>query len=83
MESETRAPKIEDGVLKETARAIGGAAGKLAAFAHSVIPQHRNAAPAPATKAAGKLPAKKKARLPRKQKKVLARQKTASVPNKK
>jgi hypothetical protein len=65
----------EEGVLKETARAIGGAAGKLAAFARSVM-LHEEAA-APVAKRPGKLPAKKKARLPRKQKKMLAARKTA------
>jgi hypothetical protein len=63
-----------DGVLKETAIAIGGAAGTLAALAKSVMPHEK---PAPAAKRKGKLPAKKKARLPRKQKKMLASRKLA------
>jgi hypothetical protein len=61
----------EEGVLKEAARAIGGAAGTLAAFAISVMPHEKAAAPV--AKRTGKLPAKKKARLPRKQKKMAAR----------
>jgi hypothetical protein len=64
----------EGGVLKDTAIAIGGAAGKIAALAKSVMP-HEKAAPVAKRKA--KLPAKKKARLPRKQKKMLASQKSA------
>jgi hypothetical protein len=63
------------GILKETAVAIGGAAGKLAALAKSVVPHEK--AVAPVAKRTGKLPAKKKARLPRKQKKMLATQKIA------
>ena len=62
------------GVLKETAIAIGGAAGKLAALAKSVMPHEK--APAPVAKRAKKSPAKKKARLPRKQKKMLAAKKS-------
>jgi hypothetical protein len=70
------APKAEHTALKETARAIGGAVGKLAALANSAIPHRQNPAPVPAKKkAAGKLPASRKTRLPRKQKKVLAQQK--------
>jgi hypothetical protein len=65
----------EEGVLKETARAIGGAAGKLAALAMSVMPHEKAAAPV--VKRAGKLPTKKKARLPRKQKKMMAVKKSA------
>ena len=64
------------GVLKETAIAIGGAAGKLAALAKSVMP-HEEKAAAPVAKRKAKLPAKKKARLPRKQKKMLASKKSA------
>lgn len=64
------------GVLKDTAIAIGGAAGKLAALAKSVLPHEKVAAPV-TKKRAGKLPAKNKARLPRKQKKILAKQKSA------
>ena len=63
------------GVLKETAIAIGGAAGKLAALAKSVMPHEKAAAPV--AKRRGKLPAKKKTRLPRKQKKALASRKSA------
>ena len=62
------------GVLKETAIAIGGAAGKLAALAKSVLPHEESAAPV--AKRKGKLPPKKKARLPRKQKKMLAAKKS-------
>jgi hypothetical protein len=58
----------EEGVLKETARAIGVAAGKLAALAKSVMPHEKAAAPV--AKRARKLPAKKKARLPRTKKKT-------------
>jgi len=65
----------DEGVLKETAKAIGGTAGKLAAFVKSVMPHEKPAAPV--AKRAGKLPPKKKARLPRKQKKMLAAQKMA------
>jgi hypothetical protein len=67
----------EDRVLKETAKAIGGAAGKLAVLARSVIPHHQAATPAPPKKRAGKLPPKNKSRLPRKQKKMLAARKSA------
>ena len=70
MEQRATGRHPEEGVLKETARAIGSAAGKLAALAKSVMPHEK--ASAPAVKRAGKLPAKKKARLPRKQKKVMA-----------
>lgn len=65
----------DGGVLKDTAIAIGGAAGKIAALAKSVMPHEKAAAPA--VKRKGKLPAKKKARLPRKQKKMMAAKKTA------
>ena len=64
-------------VLTETAKTIGGAAGKLAALAKSVMPYHDTAKPVAAKARAGKLPAKHKARLPRKQKKAAARQKAA------
>jgi hypothetical protein len=67
--------QADEGVLKETARAIGGTAGKLAALVKSVMPHEKAAAPV--AKRVGKLPAKKKARLPRKQKKMRAAQKTS------
>jgi hypothetical protein len=68
----------EHGVLKDTAKVIGGAAGTLTALAKSVLPHHEAAAaPAPAAKRAGKLPPKNKSRLPRKEKKSLGRHKTA------
>jgi hypothetical protein len=66
----------KDSALKTAAIAIGEMAGKAVAAAESVLP-HRQAAGSPAKKsrkAAGKLPAKNKARLPRRQKKTLARQ---------
>jgi hypothetical protein len=69
---EQHAPR---GVLKETAIAIGGAAGKLAALAKAVMPNE--SAAAPVAKRTRKLPAKKKAQLPRKQKKMLASKKSA------
>jgi hypothetical protein len=65
------------GVLKETAIAIGGAVGKIAALAKSVMPHEPEKATAPVASRKGKLPPKKKARLPRKQKKMLAKQKIA------
>jgi hypothetical protein len=74
----TASPQSEEGVLKEAARAIGGAAGTVAALANSVLPSdHQTAKPAPPKKATGKLAASQKTRLPRKQKKMLARRKTA------
>jgi hypothetical protein len=66
----------ESGVLKETAIAIGSAAGKLAAMAKSVLPHEKVVAAPPVAKRKGKLPPKKKARLPRKQKKMLASKKS-------
>ena len=77
MEKHAASHHPDEGVLKETARAIGGAAGKLAALAISVLPHEKAAAPAPVAKRRSKLPAKNKTRLPRKQKKLLAKQKTA------
>ena len=65
--------KHEDTLLKETAVAIGGAAGKLAALAKSALPHAKAAAGAPKPQRAGKLPPKNKSRLPRKEKKSLAR----------
>jgi hypothetical protein len=74
MEQDAASHHPEEGVLKETARAIGGAAGRLAALAKSVMPHEKAAAPA--AKRSRKLPAKKKTRLPRKQKKMLAAKKS-------
>jgi hypothetical protein len=66
-------------ILKETAVAIGGAAGKVAALAKSVMPRHDK--PAAAAKARpGKLAPKNKARVPRKQKKAMARKAAALKP---
>jgi len=67
-------------ILKETAVAIGGAAGKVAALAKSVMPHHDKPAPAAAKKRAGKLPPKNKTRVPRKQKKANARKAAALKP---
>jgi len=62
--------------LKTAAIAIGELAGKTVAAAESVLPHRQTAAPpAPkARKASGKLPPKHKSRLPRRQKKALAKQ---------
>jgi hypothetical protein len=69
-----RTPK--DSALKTAAIAIGEMAGKAVAAAESVLPHRRAAArpPEKSRKAAGKLPPKNKSRLPRRQKKMLARQ---------
>jgi len=68
-----RAP---DSTLKTAAIAIGEIAGKAVAAAESILPHPHAAAPPAARpqKAAGKLPPKHKSRLPRRQKKALARQ---------
>ena len=70
-------PKTQkDSALTTAAIAIGEMAGKAVAAAESGLP-HRQAATPPAkktVKAAGKLPPKNKARVPRRQKKALARQ---------
>ena len=66
-------------ILKETAVAIGGAAGKVAALAKSVLPHHDK--PAAAAKVrVGKLAPKNKSRLPRKEKKAIARKAGARKP---
>jgi hypothetical protein len=75
--AETPTSKPDEGVLKGTAKAIGGVAGKVAALVKSVLP-HQQSPPA-AKKRAGKLPPKKKARLPRRQKKAIAKQKAPPV----
>jgi len=67
------------GILKETAVVIGGAAGKVAALAKSVLPHHEHP-PAPAAKRRGKFAPKNKTRVPRKQKKAMARKAEASAP---
>jgi hypothetical protein len=62
--------------LKTAAIAIGELAGKTVAAAESVLPHHRAAAP-PAPKprkTVGKLPPKQKSRMPRRQKKAIAKQ---------
>jgi hypothetical protein len=66
----------KDSALKTAAVAIGEIAGKAVAAAESVLPHHQASAPPPekSPKAAGKLPPKHKSRLPRRQKKALARQ---------
>jgi hypothetical protein len=65
----------EKSALKTAAIAIGELAGKTVAAAESVLPHKRATAPPapPAPKAAGKLPPKHKTRVPRRQKKMLAR----------
>jgi hypothetical protein len=66
----------KDSALKTAAITIGEMAGKAVAAAESVLP-HRHASAPPAKKSrntAGKLPPKNKARVPRRQKKALARQ---------
>lgn len=59
----------KEGLLKATAAAIGSAAGAVAAVASAV--QHHGSPPAP--KPSGKLMKKHKSRLPRRQKKALAK----------
>jgi hypothetical protein len=59
----------KSGLLKETAMAIGGAAGTLAALAVG----HQDAASSSPAKKSGKLPKKNKSRLPRREKKELAK----------
>lgn len=65
----------KDSALKTAAIAIGEIAGKAVAAAESVLPhRHADASPAPKSrKTSGKLPPKHKSRLPRRQKKALAR----------
>ena len=62
--------------LKTAAIAIREIAGKAIAAAESLLPHRQAATPAAkkTVKAAGKLPPKNKARVPRRQKKALARQ---------
>jgi hypothetical protein len=71
----------EKSALKTAAVALGGLAGKAVAAAETVLPHRHAEAPAATetAKASGKLPPKHKARLPRRQKKALARQ--AKVPS--
>ena len=68
----------DSGILKETAVAIGGAAGKVAALAKSVLPHSES--PAAPKKTAGKLAPKNKTRMPRKQKKSMSRKAGALKP---
>lgn len=66
----------EKSALKTAAVAIGELAGKAVAAAESVLP-HGHGAAVPAQKpqkASGKLPPKHKSRLPRRQKKAMAKQ---------
>jgi hypothetical protein len=66
-------PHKDDTLLKETAVAIGEAAGTVAALAKSVFTHPAAPAKSAAKKVAGKLAPKNKARIPRKQKKSLAK----------
>jgi hypothetical protein len=72
----------DDTLLKETAVAIGGVAGKVAALAKSILPHHEEPAKAPAQKRS-KLKPKNKSRLPRKEKKALAKKAVTAKSNKK
>jgi hypothetical protein len=62
----------EDGILATAAKAIGGAAGSLASLAGVAAGTEAPPAPTRAAKA-GRLVKKNKVRLPRKQKKALAK----------
>jgi hypothetical protein len=59
--------KQEDGILTETAKAIGRTAGKVAAMVGAGNPEGKLT---PKTPRPGKLPKKNKHRLPRRQKKA-------------
>jgi len=77
MKSHAETSHSDDSLLKETAVAIGGAAGTVAALAKSVF----TPTPPPARrsrKITGRFVAKNKARLPRKEKKVLAKKALAT-----
>ena len=70
------AEKTEDtGILKATAATLGGIVGKVAALAKSA----RSHEATPKVKASGKLPKKNKSRLPRRQKKLLAKKNSAET----
>jgi hypothetical protein len=69
----------DPGILKETAVAVGGAAGKVAALAKSILPHHDKPAAAAKTRI-GKLAPQNKTRVPRKQKKAMARKAKALKP---
>jgi hypothetical protein len=72
MEEKTAKESHGSGLLTTTAAALGGAAGKVAALAKSVLP-HEHPAPEPA-RVNGKFVKKHKHRLPRRVKKALAKQ---------
>ena len=83
MKSHAETSHPDESLLKEAAVAIGGAAGTVAALAKSTFtpattaPAASAAPTAPARKKIPKLPAKNKSRLPRKEKKALAKRKVA------
>jgi len=58
--------ETEESIVVDAAKAIGSAAGKIAAIAGSVVGRAKPAK----KKAVGKLPKKNKSRLPRKEKKA-------------
>ncbi len=75
MSTKVATPHTEDTILKETAVAIGGAAGKVAALAKSAF-GHSHAEPAKVVqKSTGRFAPSQKTRMPRKQKKALAKHK--------
>ena len=70
----THMKKEDASILKDTAAAIGGAAGKVAAIAKAILPHAATETPkARKVKNNGRFAPKNKARLPRKEKKALAK----------